>query len=148
MIIYLGADHAGFFLKEKIKVFLEEEGHDVEDFGAYELDEEDDYNDFVEPVAKNISETPNAKGIVIGASGQGEAILCNRFGGVRAALYYGGDIEIVKKSREHNNSNVLSLGARFLSEEDAIKALKVWLETPFSDEERHLRRNNRIDGFI
>ncbi|PIP86323.1 ribose-5-phosphate isomerase [Candidatus Campbellbacteria bacterium CG11_big_fil_rev_8_21_14_0_20_44_21] len=144
MTIFLGADHAGFSLKEKLKIFLEERGWKFEDFGAYELDDEDDYNDFVEPVAKAVSETPGARGIVIGASGQGEAMLSNRFANVRAAVYYGGTLEIVRKSREHNDSNILALGARFVSVEDALSAVEVWLATPCLDDEKYERRIQKM----
>jgi ribose 5-phosphate isomerase B len=87
------------------------------------------------------------KGIVIGGSGQGEAIAANKVKGVRAAVYYGGSLDIVKLSRTHNDSNILSLGARFLTQEEAIEAIKVWLETPFNNEERHKRRIKKIRAF-
>src|SRR3989338_88673 len=115
--IYLGADHAGFALKEKLKEWLKEWGYDFEDKGAYSLEMEDDYNDFVVPVAQNVAENPrDRRGIVLGGSGQGEAMAANRFKGVRAAVYYGGLEEILRFSREHNDANVLSLGARFVDE--------------------------------
>jgi len=145
MKIYIGSDHAGFELKQKLVLFLKELGHEVEDFGAHELDENDDYPDFVAPVARAVSEDVDAKGIVLGGSGQGEAIAANRVNGVRAVVYYGGNEDIVKLSREHNDANVLSLGARFLSEDEAKEAVKLWLETPFSGEERHRRRIEKID---
>ena len=143
--IFLGADHAGFELKEHVKKYLMQSGMQVEDEGAHKLDAQDDYPDFVIPVAKKVAKNPNSRGIISGASGQGEAIAANKIKGIRAALYYGGNIEIVKLSRTHNNSNILSLGARFLTKEEAIEAVKIWLKTGFSNEPRHMRRIKKID---
>lgn len=146
MLIHLGTDHAGFELKEKLKAYLKELGYKVKDHGAFEYNELDDYPDFIKLAAEEVSKNPDTdKAIILGGSGQGEAMTANRFKGVRAAVYYGGDENIIKLSREHNNANILSLGARFLNEEEAKKAVKLWLETPFSDEERHLRRIKKID---
>lgn len=161
MKIYIGSDHAGFKLKEKLFAMLVEEGYEVVDKGAFKYDETDDYPDFVEAVAKEVSyanasqtnadgtrnnaEKEEVMGIILGGSGQGEAIDANRFPHVRAAEYYGGPLEIVKLSREHNNANILSLGARFITEEEAKEAVKLWLTTPFSGDERHVRRINKID---
>lgn len=145
MKIFLGADHAGFKLKNKIKTYLEELGEEVFDKGANELNEQDDYPDFILPVARAVREDKGAKGIILGGSGQGEAIVANKIPGVRAVVYYGGDKKILTLSREHNDANVLSLGARFLTEEEAINAVKLWLETPFSKEERHERRIKKIE---
>lgn len=146
MKIYLGTDHAGFELKEQIKVFLKAGGYAVEDEGAYTFDSNDDYTDYVKIVAKLVQSEPESKGIVLGGSGQGEAIVANRFSGVRAAVYYGGPLEIIKLSREHNDANILSLGARFLNFEQVKEVLNIWLSTQFSGEERHLRRINDIDN--
>ena len=144
--IFLGSDHAGFELKEHIKKYLIKSGMNVEDKGAYTFDPHDDYPDFIIPVAKEVAEDPkNNKGIIFGASGQGEAIAANRIKGIRAVLYYGGKSEIVKLSRTHNNANILSLGARFMNKEEAIKAVKLWLKTDFSNETRHIRRIKKID---
>ncbi len=146
MKIYLGTDHAGFELKEKLKPFLAELGHEVEDLGAFAYDKDDDYPDFIIPVAQKISENPDSdsfRGIILGGSGQGEAMVANRLKNVRAFEYYApsrGEVDIVKNSRSHNDSNIISLGARFLSEEEAKDAIKTWLETPFSGDERHVRR--------
>lgn len=144
MILYLGADHAGFALKEKIKAALQNKGYDIADLGAFAKNDNDDYPDFIVPVAHAIAhdlkEGKESRGIIFGGSGQGEAMAANRTDGVRAAEYYGGQLDIVKLSREHNNANVLSIGARFVSEEEAIAAVKLWLETPFSGDERHMRR--------
>lgn len=146
MQIYLSSDHAGFELKEKLKAYLKERGYDVADSGPYAYDQTDDYPDYIMPVARKVSENPDTvRGIILGGSGQGEAIMANRFAYVRAMVYYGGPLDIVKIGREHNNANVLSLGARFLSEDEAKAALEVWLETPFSDEERHARRIKKIE---
>ena len=145
--IFLGADHAGFELKERIKKYLIGLGIKVEDKGADKFDSQDDYPDFVIPVAKKVAEDPvNNRGIIFGASGQGEAIAANKIKGIRAALYYGGNIENVKLSRTHNNANVLSLGARFLTKEQAIGAVSIWLKTDFSNEARHIRRIKKINS--
>lgn len=145
MIIYLAADHAGFELKEKIKTRLQKNGYKVKDFGAFQLDPADDYPDFMDPAAQAVVNDPeNSRGIFFGSSGQGEAMVANRHKGVRAAVLYKYDEEIIKLSREHNNANVLCFGARFLKEKEALKAVEIWLNTPFSNEERHKRR---IDKF-
>ena len=115
-MIYLGADHAGFALKEELKQYLLGLAMEVEDLGAFELNPTDDYPDFIVPVAKKVAESPDQnRGVVFGGSGQGEAIAANKIKGVRAAVYYGGPLNIVELSRKHNNANVLALGARFLS---------------------------------
>jgi ribose 5-phosphate isomerase B len=146
MIIFLASDHAGFALKRKIVEYLQKEGLEVVDKGPSEYVEEDDYPDFIslaaQEVAKNSTEN---KGIIIGGTGQGEAIVANRFKGVRAMVYYGGALDIIKISREHNDSNMLSVGARFVPENEALKAIDLWLQTPFSNEERHVRRIKKID---
>lgn len=146
MKIYLGTDHAGFELKEKIKAFLRERGYRVEDQGAFEFDPEDDYPDFVSIVAKQVQSDDDSRGIIFGYSGQGEAICANRERGVRAAVFYGGDLEIIKLSREHNDSNILSIGAGFVKEDEALKAVQLWLGTKFSGDDRHVRRINKIDN--
>jgi len=148
MKIFLGTDHAGFELKEKIKQWLDEWGYDHEDMGAFKYDAEDDYPDLIRLAAEKVSEDPdNSRGIVIGGSGQGEAIVANRHKGVRATVYAARklDLELVGLMREHNDSNVLSLGARFVPEEDAKQVVKAWLETPFPGEDRHKRRIAKID---
>lgn len=146
MKIYIGSDHAGFELKGKIALELEREGYVVVDKGPAEYDAEDDYPDFVKPVAEAVSADPESRGIIIGKSGQGEAMCANRVMGVRAAVYYGKDIEVVKLSREHNDSNILSLASGFLSEGEAQEAVRVWLTTSFSGEERHVRRIKKLDN--
>ena len=114
MKIFIGTDHAGFELKEALLPYLRSKGHDVEDMGAYAYDALDDYPDFSRPVAEAVARDPESRGIILGGSGQGEAICGNRVKGVRAALYYGGPFDIAVLSREHNNANILSLGARFV----------------------------------
>jgi len=146
MKIFIGSDHAGFELKAKLKKYLEELGNEVFDKGASELVPDDDYPDYIAPVAMEVSKDPKGtRGIVLGGSGEGEVIMANRFKNVRAVLYYGGTTNIIKLSREHNDANMLSLGARFLSDEEAMNAVKLWLGTPFSHDERHVRRINKIE---
>lgn len=146
MRIYLGTDHAGFELKEKLKKFIIELGYEVEDLGNIVYDVQDDYPDFILPVAKKVAEDPeNNRGIILGGSGQGEAMVANRIKDIRAAVIYDYNEEIVKLSREHNNANILSLGARFLTDWEAKHLVKLWLETQFSGEERHTRRIQKID---
>ena len=141
MKIFIGSDHAGFELKNTLKEYLHDLGHDVRDMGPKEYNPDDDYPDFIIPVAKEVSHDPSRlMGIVIGASGQGEAMCANKVYGIRAAVYYGGNKDIIRLSREHNDANILSLGARFLNPEDAKSVTKLWLDTKFSGEERHRRR--------
>lgn len=146
MKIFIGTDHAGFELKQTLLSYLKKEFDcSVEDMGAYELNKNDDYPDFIAQVAEAVAKDPKAKGIILGGSGQGEAIVANRFPGIRAVVYYGGSLDIVRLSREHNDANILSLGARFISPEEVKVAVKLWLETEFSGEERHMRRIKKID---
>lgn len=146
-MVYLATDHRGFQLKEKIKEWLKEWGYQYEDMGAFEYNQDDDYPDFVRLAAQKVSENPEeSKAIILGGSGQGEAMVANRYKGARASVYYGGNADwVIKMTREHNNSNILSLGVSFLDEGIAQKAIKLWLETPFSGEERHKRRIEKID---
>ncbi len=144
MNIHIGTDHAGFELKNKLVEYLNTLGHEITDHGAFSYDTNDDYPDFIAPVAHAVSMDMNSLGIILGGSGQGEAMNANRFAEVRAIEYYGGEIEIVKLGREHNNANVLSLGARFVSDEEAREAVKVFLETEFSGDERHVERLNKF----
>ncbi|MAG60059.1 ribose-5-phosphate isomerase [Candidatus Woesebacteria bacterium] len=142
MKIFIGADHGGYQLKEELKGYLKELGHDVQDIGADKLDPDDDYPDFVLPVAGNVSRDQESRGIVIGRSGNGEVIAANKVKGIRAALCW--SEKVAKKAREHNDANVLSLGADFISASDAKKIVKAFLETSFSGEERHKRRLQKI----
>ena len=144
MKIYIGSDHAGFALKEKLIEFIKSLNLEIEDKGAFSLEPTDDYPDFIVPVAKEVSNDENSIGIILGGSGEGEQISANKIDGVRAIEYYGGNLDIVKLGREHNNANILSLGARFINEEEAKKAVEVFINTPFSNEERHERRIEKI----
>jgi ribose 5-phosphate isomerase B len=156
MKIYIATDHAGFELKEKLVLFLRELGHEVTDKGAHTLDENDDYPDLIAEAAREVSlvsDDPNVRGIVLGGSGQGEAIVANKFPHIRAVVFNGqyepkDGSEVPDEiflTRSHNDSNILSLGARFISEEVAKRAVREWLDTPFSGEERHVRRIAEID---
>lgn len=144
MKVFLASDHAGFELKEKIENFLKTKGFEVEDLGPQELNPADDYPIDIVPAATKVAQTPEAKGVVFGGSGQGEAIVANKVKGIRAVVFYGGDTEIIKLSRTHNDANVLSIGARFVSEVEAQVVVESWLAEPFSGEERHVRRLNEI----
>ena len=144
MKIHLATDHAGLELKEKIKLYLSDLNYEVIDHGAYEYDALDDYPDFIFPCANAVSNDPESKGIILGGSGQGEAMAANRVKGVRAAVFYNGPDEIIKLSRQHNNANILSLGARFMSEEEMYKIIEVWLSTDF-ESGRHQRRIEKLD---
>lgn len=146
MRIYIGADHAGFKLKEKLIPFLKELGHEVEDKGAFEYNKDDDYPDFIKPVAEAVSQDKEARGIIMGKSGQGEAMCANRVKGARAMVWYGYDVGMLRLSREHNDANILSLGAGFVNNEKAFDAVKYWLEIPFSGDERHVRRIAKLDN--
>lgn len=145
MKIFLASDHAGFELKQALVAYLRGQGRDVKDYGPLHLDLGDDYPKLIRPLAVAVALEPGSMGIAIGASGQGEAIECNRVRGVRAAVYYGGPAEIIKLSRQHNNANILSLGARFVSVDEAKAAVDLWLATAFSGEERHARRIKELD---
>jgi ribose 5-phosphate isomerase B len=145
MKIYIGSDHAGFELKEKLKIFIEAQKIDVVDKGAFSMNPTDDYPDFIIPVAEEVGKDHNSMGIVLGGSGEGEQIAANKIDGVRALEYYGGNLNIVKLARQHNDANILSLGARFIDEDEAKDAVLMFLNTPFSGDERHIRRINKIE---
>lgn len=143
--IFLASDHAGYELKEALGALLTERGYQVNDLGPLGFDPADDYPDTVGPLARAIADDKTAFGIAIGGSGQGEAMVCNRTPGVRAAVYYGGNKEIITLSRQHNDANVLSLGARFISQAEAKEAVLLWLATDFTNEERHARRIAKLN---
>ncbi|MCB9809039.1 RpiB/LacA/LacB family sugar-phosphate isomerase [Candidatus Nomurabacteria bacterium] len=143
--VHLATDHAGFELKEKIEQWLIDRGYAIVDHGAFEYDENDDYPDFIIPAAHAVAQNPEDRAIILGGSGQGEAMVANRLPGVRAVVWYGGSLDIIELSRQHNNANVLSLGARFVTEYEALEAIELWLSTEFSEENRHIRRMNKFD---
>ncbi|OGE30808.1 hypothetical protein A2631_03915 [Candidatus Daviesbacteria bacterium RIFCSPHIGHO2_01_FULL_44_29] len=159
-MIYLASDHAGLALKDQIKNWLEEREIATTDCGATQFEADDDFPDFISKAAEAVSRDPSARGIIFGGSGQGEAIVANKFAHVRAAVFYGekaplespeiggressDPLEIVRLSREHNDANILSIGARFVSSEEAKQAVKLWLATSFNNAERHVRRIQKI----
>ncbi len=156
MKIYLSCDHAGFRLKSALLEHLPLLGHVVEDCGAYELTPDDDYPDFVTPMAHKVAADTGAFGIICGGSGQGEAMAANRIPGVRAAVFYGpmrvtetldregghseNGLDAVCLPRRHNNANILSIGARFVSITEASEAAEEFLNTDFTGDQRHVRR--------
>lgn len=142
-MIYLATDHGGFELKNKLVEYLQSKNVEVEDCGPFSYDKDDDYPDFIYPCAEKVAKDESHRGIILGGSGQGEAIVANKVKGIRAAVYYGGNLDIIKLSREHNNANVLSLGARFISEDEAKQAVDLWLATSFEGG-RHERRIGKI----
>jgi ribose 5-phosphate isomerase B len=161
MKIAVTTDHAGFEALQTLKTFLEALGHEIVDFGPRSFDKDDDYPDFMFPAAQAVAEGECQAGIILGGSGQGEAMAANRLKGVRAAVFYGPVIaktainaegetsddpyEILKLSRQHNHANVLSLAGRFLSLDEMKQAIRTWLDTPYSDAERHIRRIKKLD---
>ena len=144
MKIYFASDHAGFHLKNYLKDQLNDDGYNIEDCGAFDFEPLDDYPDFIIPAAKKVANLPDSKGIIVGGSGQGEAMAANRIQGVRAAVYYDGPLDIVKLSRSHNDANILSLGARFISSQKALKIVNLWLAEKFEGG-RHKHRINKLD---
>ena len=147
MKIYIASDHAGFHLKKQLIQYLKVKDFEVEDCGAYEVNEADDYPDFIIPCAQKVANDSSSVGIVIGGSGQGEAICANKVKGIRAAIYNGGDAKTIGRlAKEHNNANVLSLGARLISPDDAKKAVSAWLDAKFEGG-RHVKRLDKIAKF-
>ena len=145
MTIHLATDHAGLELKNKIKLYLTDQGHNVIDHGAYEYDALDDYPDFIIPCAKAVADDINSKGIILGGSGQGEAMAANRIKGIRAAVFYNGPDEIVQLSRQHNDANILSIGARFMTEKQIYRIIEIWFETEYQAG-RHQKRIEKLDS--
>ncbi len=142
-MIYIGADHGGFELKEKIKGWLASKEIKSEDLGAYSLDLGDDYPDFIIPVAQKVIDDSESLGIIIGRSGNGEAIAANKVKGIRAAVCL--NEQMAKKAKDDNNANVLSLPADYIDEDEAKKIVETFLNTPFSSAERHIRRLKKIE---
>lgn len=164
MKIALATDHTGFEQLKDLEIYLESLGYTCENFGPSTLNINDDYPDFIFKAAKGVANGSFERGIILGGSGQGEAIAANRLKGVRCAVFYGPAVvgriidasgrvssspyEIVRLSREHNNSNMLSLAARFVSLMDMKQVIKIWLETPFTEQPRHVRRIDKLDRLI
>jgi ribose 5-phosphate isomerase B len=145
-IIHIACDHAGFEHKESIVAWLREQGEQVVDHGAAMYDAQDDFPDFISLAAQSVSSAPeDSYGIIFGGSGQGEAMMANRFPNVRATAFYGGNDEIITLSRAHNDANVLSIGARFVDIEVAKASIAVWLKTQVLVDEKYRRRNQKIE---
>jgi len=141
MKIAIGSDHAGFTYKEKIKKLLRDLGHEVTDFGTYS-DESVDYPLFIRPVAAAVARGETERGVVLGGSGNGEAMAANRVKRVRCAVCW--NVASARLARQHNDANIISLGQRMISEEDALEIVRVWLETDFEGG-RHARRIQMLD---
>ena len=141
MKIAIGSDHAGFIYKEKIKQFLSALGHEVTDFGTHS-EEPVDYPLFIRPVAEAVACGETERGVVLGGSGNGEAMAANRIKRVRCALCW--NVESARLARQHNDANMVSLGQRMISEDEALEIVRVWLETGFEGG-RHLRRIQLLD---
>jgi ribose 5-phosphate isomerase B len=141
MRIALGSDHAGFEYKTAICKFLTEAGHEIHDFGTYST-EPVDYPDFIRPAAESVARGEFERAVVLGGSGNGEAMTANRIRGVRCALCW--TVETARLGRQHNDANVISIGQRMISLELALEIVRVWLETPFEGG-RHIRRLEKLD---
>jgi ribose 5-phosphate isomerase B len=144
MKIAIGSDHAGFHYKEAIKQFLINLGHEVIDKGTYAETPSVDYPLFIRPVAEAVAAGEVERGVVLGGSGNGEAIAANRVRGVRCGLCW--NEESARLCRQHNDANVISLGERMISEETALKLVQIWLDTPFEGG-RHLARIQELDTY-
>ena len=142
-MIAIGSDHGGYGLKQAVIKHLESKGFEIKDFGTYSTDS-CDYPDYAKAVAKAVLSGECEKGILICGTGIGVSITANRFPGIRAALC--GDVFSAQATREHNDSNILCMGARVTGEGLALKIVDTYLETPFSNDERHIRRISKIDG--
>ncbi len=145
MRVHIATDHAAFELKEYLREQLSAAGHDVVDHGATSYDAEDDYPDTCIPCAEAVVADPESLGIVLGGSGNGEQLAANRVKGCRAILAY--NTEIAKLGREHNNANFISLGGRFTTNEQALEIVNVFLTQPFTQEERHARRVQKMTDY-
>lgn len=145
MKVYIASDHAGYWLKEDLKEDIKSWNYEVEDVGNFKFDPDDDYPDFVVTLAEAVATDSGSMGVVIGKSGNGEAMVANKVKGVRAALCFSKDM--ARLAREHNDANILSLGAHFIKPHEAEVIVKTFLDTPFSQEERHKRRVVKIKQY-
>ena len=145
MRLHIGSDHAGPELKNELLAHLVNNGHDVTDHGPYEYDALDDYPDFCIPAAQAVAKDAASLGIVIGGSGNGEQIAANKVEGIRAVLAW--SIETAKLGKEHNNANVVAIGGRMHSIAECKAIIDAFIATPFSNDERHIRRINKIAKF-
>lgn len=145
MRIHIGSDHAGLELKNELVSYLTSQGHEVKDHGPHEYDALDDYPDFCIPCAQGVVADPGSLGIVLGGSGNGEQIAANKVKGVRAALAW--SVETAKLAKEHNNANVVGVGGRMHSIEECKAIIDAFINTPFTQDERHVRRINKITAF-
>ncbi len=145
MRIHIGSDHAGLEFKNRIVEHLKNKGHDVVDHGPHTFDPLDDYPVFCIPAAEAVAKEPGSFGVVLGGSGNGEQMVANKVQGVRAALVW--SIEIAKLAREHNDANVISLGGRMHDEAFCLELVDTFLATPFSGDERHVRRIGLISKY-
>lgn len=145
MKIHIGSDHAGLEFKAKIIAHLQSQGHQVTDHGPHSFDPLDDYPEFCIPAALATAKDPGSFGIVLGGSGNGEQMAANKVKGVRAALVW--SVEIAKLAREHNDANVISLGGRMHDEKLCLELVDTFLSTPFSNDERHVRRIGLISKY-
>lgn len=149
MRIHIATDHAGLEFKDKLRIHLEEQGHEVSDHGAYQYDPNDDYPAFIisaaEAVSKEQQAGNNCLGVVFGGSGNGEQIAANKVRGIRAALVW--NEETAKLARDHNNANIISIGARQHSEEEVLHLIDSFIAEPFTNQERHARRIQQISDY-
>lgn len=151
MLVYIASDHAGYEMKKVVEEYLLDNGHDVIDMGPFEYLESDDYPDYIKPAMKRMVQSlqelgeENVRAVVLGGSGTGEAIVANRFEGVRAVVSNSLNLEIIKLGREHNNANVLSVGARFVDQAFVKLALDIFFNTTFDMSSRHAQRLAKID---
>ena len=145
MRVYLGSDHAGFELKQRLVEHVSSLGHEAIDIGPTEYDAEDDYPPFIIAAATRVAGDPGSAGIVLGGSGNGEAIAANKVRGIRCALAFSSDT--ARLAREHNDANMLSLGARMYDEATAMQFVEIFLSTAFSGDERHVRRLAQLGAY-
>ena len=145
MRIHIGSDHAGLELKAELIKHLSSNGHEVTDHGPHEYDALDDYPDFCIPAAEAVAKDPSSLGIVLGGSGNGEQIAANKVKGIRAALAW--SIETAKLAKEHNNANVIAVGGRMHEISFVKEIIDAFIDEPFSQDERHLRRITKISNF-